>query len=157
MKFILLDKVTELIAGESAKGIKCVSMCNEIFDDHFPENPIYPGTLTIESMAQLGGLLAEVSLNTEKNIRRAILSQIDKAKFYTLCGPGDKITLNCQVLSTLEGAVRIQAQASVEGKRTARAELTFVMRIVNSTEVHEQRRKLYKIWTRDLQAGSPIL
>ena len=63
MRFFLIDRVTELVAGERARGIKTVSLSDDVLHDHFPDYPIMPGTLILESAAQLGGFLVEMSVN----------------------------------------------------------------------------------------------
>jgi 3-hydroxyacyl-[acyl-carrier-protein] dehydratase len=64
--------------------------------------------------------------------------------------PGDRIELETELEARLESAARVVATAGVEGRKVARAELTFVLREVDSTRVHEQRREIYRVWTRDL-------
>ena len=59
MRFYLVDKVTEMCPGKYVEGYKCVSLSDDIFNEHFPGYPIFPGTLIIEGMAQLSGLFLE--------------------------------------------------------------------------------------------------
>lgn len=157
MRFFLVDRVDELRPGEFVRGVKNVTLSDPIMHDHFPENPIFPGTLIVEAMAQLAGFLVELTFNTDdKNIRRAVLGQIDKAKFHEPCVPGDQLVLTCRLASELEGAARVEAEAEVAGKCIARAQLTVVLRKVDSEKVHEQRRELYRIWTRNLKQDITI-
>ena len=116
MRFFLVDRVDELIPGERIKGVKNVSLSEEIFNEHFPDYPIFPGTLVVEALAQLGGCLVEATVNQDKdNARRAILGQIEKAKFPVPAQPGDRLVLTCRLLSPWEGAARLACVEPVYG------------------------------------------
>jgi 3-hydroxymyristoyl/3-hydroxydecanoyl-(acyl carrier protein) dehydratase len=157
MRYFLLDKITVFESGKRACGIKCVTLTDDIMQDHFPDHPVLPGALLLESMSQLGGFLVELSFHTGPGApRRAVLAQIKEAKFHQVCKPGDRIELEALMESQLEGAARVTATASVEGQKVARAELTFVLKIVDSLRVHEQRRQVYQIWTQELNPRPSI-
>lgn len=158
MRFILVDRVTELVPGERAHGFKCVTMSEDYLADHFPGYALMPGVLLIESLAQLGGLLAECSARRADGeardgarVRRAILAQIDKAKFERMVVPGDRVELDVTLEQSMEGASRVSATASVDGERAVRCTLTFAMREVPFERVHQERRALYEQWTRGLK------
>jgi 3-hydroxyacyl-[acyl-carrier-protein] dehydratase len=151
MRYFLLDKIVAFEPGQRARGVKCVSWTDEVLHDHFPDHPMLPGALLIEAMSQLGGFLVELSFHTAgQPVRRAVLTQIQEAKFHHACVPGDRIELETELEARLESAARVVATAGVEGRKVARAELTFVLREVDSTRVHEQRHEIYRVWTRDL-------
>jgi len=153
MRYFLLDKITAFEQGKRACGIKCVTLTDEILHDHFPDHPLLPGALLLEAMSQLGGFLVELSFHAgEGPVRRAVLAQIKDAKFHRGCKPGDRIELEALLDSQLDRAARVTAVAAVEGERVARAELTFVLREVDSPRVHEQRRQIYRLWTQDLKS-----
>ncbi len=157
MRFFLVDRVDEIVPGERVRGVKCVTLSEDYLQDHFPDNPLFPGTLLVEALAQLGGFLAAVTANAgDREVRRAVLAQIEKAKFYDPIGPGDQVDLRCELLSTLEGAARVSGEASVRGERAAVATLTFVLRAVDSEKVHQHRRDVYRVWTRNLKLDFPI-
>jgi 3-hydroxyacyl-[acyl-carrier-protein] dehydratase len=157
MTFILLDKVTEFIPGEMARGIKNITLSEDVFHDHFPGHPVMPGTLILEAMAQLGGFLAESTApKGEDPPRRAVLTQVDRAKFHAPCCPGDRLDLECRLVSALEGAARVEGNARMGNTQAASAEMTFVLRKIDSEEVQRQRRELYRIWTRQLHGGADI-
>ena len=91
MRFFLLDKITEVRPGEFARGVKAVTLTDEVLHDHFPDFPVFPGSLMIEAAAQLGGYLVEVSgqlVDVDVPLR-ALLTQVQKAKFYEPVWPGD--------------------------------------------------------------------
>jgi 3-hydroxyacyl-[acyl-carrier-protein] dehydratase len=157
MRYFLLDKVTELQPGQSARGVKNVTLTDEVLHDHFPDHPILPGALILEALAQLAGFLLEMTVNTaEAPLRRALLVQVDLAKFHDFAGPGDQIELTITLEALREGAAQVRAEARVGERRIARAGLTFVLREVESARVHEQRRYLYRLWTRDLKPPPAI-
>lgn len=148
MRYFLVDKVTEWVKSERARGIKCVTLTDQVLHDHFPDHPIFPGSLLIEGLAQLSGFLIETS--RAPGPERAVLAQIDKAKFHKPAWAGDAIELAATLVSELDAAAVTEVTASVAGEQIARAKLTFMMTRVDSAAVHEQRRALYRVWTRDL-------
>jgi len=158
MRYYLIDKVTELAPGRSARAVKAVTLTDEILHDHFPDFPIMPGVLVIEAMAQLAGFLLEMSLNApDRPLRRALLAQIQQAKFHEAAGPGDRIAVTATIDSQLDNAAQVVGEAHVDDRRIARATLTFVMKEIDSARVHEQRRYVYTLWTKDLPSCPPIL
>ncbi|MBL8679672.1 MAG: 3-hydroxyacyl-ACP dehydratase FabZ [Myxococcales bacterium] len=161
MRFILVDRVIELVPGARARAVKCVTLSEDYLADHFPGYAVMPGVLLIESLAQVGGLLAEVSAKKSdpaeratdgrESVRRAILAQVDRAKFERMVVPGDRVELAVTLEQAMEGAARIAGEATVDGERAARCTLTFAMRAVPFERVHRERRALYEQWTRGLE------
>ncbi len=158
MRYFLIDLVEEIQPGSHATAVKNVTLSENVLHDHFPEYPVYPGSLQVEAMAQLGGFLVETTVNkSEDYVRRAVLGQINKAKFYEPCRPGDQLHLACKIESTLERAVRISATGKVRDKRVSIAELTFILWDIDKPKLHEKRRELYRLWTSHLNLNFPIL
>ena len=153
MRYFLLDKITSIEPGKSGTGVKCITYSDEVLHDHFPDYPIMPGALITEGMAQLAGFLLETTFNREDGgeLRRAVLAQIEKMKFYKTSGPGDRLELSAVIESSLEDAVQVTVQASAEGELRVKGRLTFAMLKIDSTRVTQQRLELYKVWTRDLK------
>lgn len=151
VRYFLLDRVTDIVPGESARGLKNVTLTDEILHDHFPDFPILPGALLVEAMAQLGGFLLEVTHNADdKPLLRALLVQIEKARFSQPAEPGDQIEILAKLGTALDTAAQVDCEATVRGQRIARAQLTFMLKAIDSDRVHEQRRYLYRLWTKNL-------
>ncbi|MEA2073060.1 MAG: 3-hydroxyacyl-ACP dehydratase FabZ, partial [Campylobacterota bacterium] len=92
--FLLVDRVTELVKGESIYAYKNVSISEPVFQGHFPGHPIYPGVMILEGMAQAGGVLAfrSMDLTPEDAATKVVyFMSIDKAKFRSPVKPGDKL------------------------------------------------------------------
>ena len=158
MRYFYIDKITEFVPGEMARGIKNVTLSDDVLHDHFPDYPVMPGALIVEAMAQLAGFLLEMSTNRPgQPIRRALLVQIYNAKFHGMAGPGDCLDITVTQGAELQGAAQVEAEARAGERRISRATLTFVLKDIPSERVHEQRRYIYKLWTRDLGRELTIL
>ncbi|MFI3172137.1 MAG: 3-hydroxyacyl-ACP dehydratase FabZ [Eubacteriales bacterium] len=123
--FLLIDYIEDYVAGEYAVGYKCVSFREEFFKGHFPQEPVMPGVLTIEALAQVG---AVAILSVEENKGKiAYFAGINKCKFKGKVIPGDKLKLETRIIKR-KGPIGVgEAIASVDGKVVVSAELTFMV------------------------------
>ena len=123
--FLLLDYVEDYEPGEYAVAYKCVSYREEFFAGHFPQEPVMPGVLILEALAQTGAVAA-LSLPENKG-KLALFGGIKNARFRKQVTPGDVLTLHCELVEQ-HGPVGVgKASAWVDGKCAATAELTFVL------------------------------
>ena len=125
--FLLVDRITELAAGEYIEGLKNVSISEPVFQGHFPDHPIYPGVMIIEGMAQAGGVLAFKSMDnaTQEEIQNKVVyfMSIDKAKFRAPVTPGDQLVYKINVIKNKGAVWQLDAKAYVDDKVVAQAEL----------------------------------
>ena len=124
--FLLVDMITELELGEKIVGIKNVTINEPFFQGHFPGNPIMPGVLVIEAMAQVGGILARLSVpeSMEKKGDNAIyFMAIDKVKFRKPIVPGDQILFELTAMRKGSRIWKMKGKAMVNKKVAAEAEL----------------------------------
>jgi 3-hydroxyacyl-[acyl-carrier-protein] dehydratase len=124
--FLLVDRITELEPGKRIVGLKNVTINEPFFQGHFPGNPIMPGVLIIEAMAQVGGVLAGFSLpeRVGKGGEKALyFMSMDKVKFRKPVVPGDQIVFELTPLRTGTRVWKLAGKAYVDGDLVAEAEL----------------------------------
>ncbi len=123
--FLLIDTIEELESGVRAVGKKCVSYNEPYFAGHFPGEPVMPGVLIIEALAQVGAVA--ILSQPEFAGRTAYFAAMDKVKFRQKVVPGDVLRLETQIVK-VKGPVGIgEAKAYVGDKVAAQAELTFAL------------------------------
>lgn len=138
---LLVDRITAITQNQSIEGYKNVTINEEVFNGHFPAQPIYPGVYIIEGMAQAGGVLAFVSMFGEEaqnaGDKIVYFMSIDKAKFRNPVTPGDKLVYKLEVIKHKGGIWVLQGYAYVEDKLVAEAELKAM--VVDNTEKKAQK------------------
>ena len=123
--FLMIDEVEEYVPGESATAYKHVNESEYYFKGHFPGNPIMPGVLIVEALAQTGAV-AILSMEENKG-KNALFGGIDKIRFKKQVIPGDTIKLEVRIIKR-KGPIGIgEAIATVDGKVAAKGELTFAV------------------------------
>lgn len=123
--FLMIDEVEVLVSGESCIAYKDVKETEWYFKGHFPGNPIMPGVLIAESLAQTGAM-AILSLEENKG-KNALFGGIDKLRFKKQVIPGDRLKLEVKIIKR-KGPIGIgEGIATVDGKVAAKGELTFAL------------------------------
>lgn len=120
--FLLVDRVIEVTAGKSIVAYKNLSINEPFFDGHFPDNPIFPGVLLVEAMAQAAGILGFYSQGkTNDDGSTYYFAGADNLRFRRPCVPGDRITLCATVVSQRRGIWKFDVSSDVEGEVAATA------------------------------------
>ena len=123
--FLLVDRITECVPGESAKGIKCVTTNEPFFQGHFPGFKVMPGVLIIEALAQVGAV-AILTVPEDKG-KLVLFGGVKNARFKRKVVPGDVLELEC-VLTKRRGPVGFGVCAAyADGQAACTAELTFAV------------------------------
>lgn len=121
--FLLVDRITECVEGEYCKGYKNLTMNEAFFQGHFPGNPIMPGVLQIEAMAQLS---SGVVMTMDKYKGKLILfAGIDNVRFKNVVRPGDRLDMESRLVAIKGPVLKAACQAFVDGKLTVKADLMF--------------------------------
>lgn len=123
--FLMIDRVEQLVEGESCVAYKNVCINEWYFQGHFPQEPIMPGVLITEALAQTGAVA--ILSKKENKGKNALFGGIDKMKFKKIVRPGDLLKLEVKIIKQ-KGPVGIgEGIASVEDKIVAKGELTFAI------------------------------
>ena len=122
--FALVDKVIKYIPGEKAIAIKNITINEPQFQGHFPERPLMPGVLIVESMAQVGGLIVAQMPELPKGL--FVFAGINNVKFRKPVIPGDQLLISCELVSLKRKRFgKIKGEVEVDGKIVCSGELMF--------------------------------
>jgi 3-hydroxyacyl-[acyl-carrier-protein] dehydratase len=120
--FLLVDRVVELTPGESIEAYKNLSINEPYFDGHFPGNPVFPGVLLVEAMAQAAGILGFKTMGkTPADGSIYYLVGVDNLRFKRPCVPGDQVRLLATIVSERRGIWKFDVRAMVEDATAASA------------------------------------
>ena len=126
--FLLVDRIVELEVPERIVGLKNVTFNEPFFQGHFPSEPVMPGVLIVEAMAQTAGVLAYKAMGEEARDKGVYLMALKEAKFRRPVVPGDQLVLELQVVKRRGQIWVFRGKALVEGKVAAEAEIVATIR-----------------------------
>lgn len=146
MRFHLIDRIEEVCYDKYITGVKCITLADDVFNEHFPGYPIFPGTLILEGMAQLGGSFFELIMNDKKmKLKRSVLVIVREAKFKKPAVPGDKILFRSDLLDMQDEYGAAKVKATIDGETCAEAELLFSFVDVPNETLQKSRQEMYDI------------
>ena len=120
--FLLVDRLKNVVPGESGIGIKNVTMNEEFFQGHFPENPVMPGVLQIEAMAQTAGIIVLTAFPEEERSGNSVyFMTVDEVKFRKPILPGDVIEFYVKKEQAVRNVFKFKGEAKVDGKLVSQA------------------------------------
>ncbi len=123
--FLLIDRVIRIESGKFVDAYKCVSVNEPYFQGHFPDLPVMPGVLTLEALAQAGGVLVLSDLDEDFLVDNIFLfSGIEKVKFRRPVYPGDRLDMRCELVKQKMRIWKMKGTATVDGVLACEAELT---------------------------------
>ena len=122
--FALVDKVVELIPGQKAVALKNVTLNEPQFQGHFPDRPLMPGVLIVESMAQVGGIIVTQMPDIPKGL--FVFAGINNVKFRKPVVPGDQLVITCELLTIKRKRFgKVKGEVKVDGNLVCSGELMF--------------------------------
>lgn len=121
---LMIDRIVDIVEGQSATGIKCVTFNEPFFVGHFPGRPIMPGVLIVEALAQTAGAVVMHSLGTTADGKTVLFMTIDRARFRRPVTPGDMLQLKVKLQRARGPVFRFEGQALVDGALCAEAEFS---------------------------------
>ncbi len=124
---LLVDRVVEIVAGESAVGIKNVTINEPQFQGHFPQRAMMPGVLIVEAMAQTAGILVVHSMGGEAEGKLVYFMSIDKCRFRRPVGPGDVMRINVVKERARGNVWRFKGEVFVDGKLCSEAKFAAML------------------------------
>ena len=124
--FLLVDRITECVPGKYSKGYKNLTMNEEFFQGHFPGNPIMPGVLQIEAMAQCSAPI--LCTLPEYKGKLTLFAGVDNVRFKNIVRPGDRLDMFIEMTRVKGPIAKCHATGSVDGKPVVEADLTVAMK-----------------------------
>jgi len=122
--FLMVDRVEDVVRGESAVGIKNVTINEPFFQGHFPGAPVMPGVLMVEAMAQTAGILVVETLGKEMEGKLVYFMSVESARFRKPVGPGDQLKIHVHKRHARKLVWKFEGQCMVDGEVVADATYT---------------------------------
>lgn len=122
MRWIWVDRFTELVSGKSARAVKCLSRAEDYFAQHFPGYPVMPACFILEGLAQTGGILVGEANQFKEKV---VLAKVPRAVFHRELFPGDVLTYEAEILHLRPEGASVAARVLVGGQLAVEAEIFF--------------------------------
>lgn len=149
MRYLLVDRIEEVVPGSFARGAKNVAMSEDYLEWHFPGRPVVPGTLVLEMFAQLAGWHEAVASDFT---RWFLLDRVASARYFGVAVPGDRIDLRVEVVASDDPARRrFRAESTVAGERKASVEFEGQSVPLEGLDARERVEQAWKV----LKAPAP--
>lgn len=129
--FLLVDRVVEIEIGKRIKAYKNLTHNESFFNGHFPGNPIMPGVLQIEALAQAGAILCHESKLYDTKTQLAVLAGVDEVRFRKAVRPGDRLDLEVELVAFKKVLGKLKARAFVDGEIACEAIILAAVRDLN--------------------------
>ncbi len=130
--FLLVDKIVELVKGETIVGIKNVTFNEPYFMGHFPDFPVMPGVLIVEALAQVSAILVSKTINSDNNIdfaeKTVFFMSIEDAKFRKIVEPGDTLYLRSAIKQNRGPVWKFSGYAEVNGQKVAESSFSAMVK-----------------------------
>ncbi|MFC2131010.1 3-hydroxyacyl-ACP dehydratase FabZ family protein [Bacteroidota bacterium] len=150
MRFHLVDRVEEVCYDKYIIGVKCITLADDVFNEHFPGYPIFPGSLIQEGLAQLAGSFFEIIMHKRGlPVKRSVLTIVNKMKFRKPAEPGDKLIYKAEV-KTLNDEYGVAAVTAIlDGEICANGEMIFNFFDIPNEILQQSREQIYEICMRN--------
>jgi 3-hydroxyacyl-[acyl-carrier-protein] dehydratase len=133
---LLVDRVIDFELGKTITAIKNVTVNEEFFNGHFPHQPVMPGVLMVEALAQTAAILSFMTMGVKPDENSVVyFVGIDNCRFKRPVGPGDQLKMDVEILRSSRGIWKYKATASVDGKVAVEAELMCTIRANESAAI----------------------
>lgn len=141
MRYLLIDRITQLVPWKSAAGLKSVSLAEDFFVDHFPERPVMPGVLMIEALAQLSNWLVASSSSFRQGAR---VVSIGNAKFRKFVSPGTQLHLNVTIEEAVAERIQVAGRVSAQEQTVTQAQFLIVRADLLEQDESIRQRQLFR-------------
>jgi 3-hydroxyacyl-[acyl-carrier-protein] dehydratase len=143
----MIDRVEEICYDKYITAVKCITLADDVFDYHFPGNPVFPGTLIIEGFAQLSGMFLELIIKRREWPQKLCVPTIvNKIKFRKTAKPGDRLFMRADIVSVREDYGVVNVKAEIDGETCTEGQMTFAFFESKDQKLHRSRLEAYDVY-----------
>lgn len=145
----MIDRIEEICHGKYITALKCISLADDVFNEHFPGYPIFPGSLILEGLAQLGGAFFEITMKERGlPVRRAVLTIVRELKIRKPASPGDRLLYRADIVAMQNDFGVVSVSAMLDNDCCAEGELLFSFVDIPNAKIQKSREDLYEVVTK---------